>query len=87
MKKVLTFPEFMIVAVNVYRTKHYIIKQDLYVDTNIDGQELLFSKDTFYIRNKKLDKLYEMMFSDRLNINGKRIKCSSHSRTYVNRQG
>lgn len=76
-------PEFMKDATNVYRTKNYIIKQDLYMDTNIDGQDYLYSKDTFYLRNKKIDKLYEMIFSDRLNIDGKRIKCTSHSRTYI----
>lgn len=82
MKKI-NVPDFMVDATNVYRTKHYIIKQDLYMDTNIDGQDYLYSKDTFYFRNKQLDKLYEMIFSDRLNVDGKRIKCTSHSRIYI----
>lgn len=79
----INIPEFMKEATNVYRTKHYIIVQDLYIDEDIDGQDYLFSKDTFYLRNKDLDKLYEKIFSDRLNIDGKRIKCSSHSRKYL----
>lgn len=83
MKKEKFTSEFMNTAVNVYRTKYYIIKQDLYLDTNIDGQEFLFSKDTFYLRNKKLDKIYEMIFSDRVNIDGRRIKCASYSRNYI----
>lgn len=81
MKKT-NIPDFMVEATNVYRTKYYIIKQDLYMDTNIDGQDYLYSKDTFYLRNKQLDKIYEMIFSNRLNIDGKRIKCTSHSRIY-----
>ena len=76
-------PDFLKDATNVYRTKNYIVKQDLYMDINIDGQEYLYSKDTFYIRNKKLDKLYEKFFSSRANIDGKRIKCTSHSRNYI----
>ncbi|MGN1201343.1 MAG: hypothetical protein ACI4R8_03715 [Candidatus Caccovivens sp.] len=76
-------PEFLKDAVNVYRTKKYIVKQDLYMETNIDNEDYLFSKDTFYLRNKKIDKLYEMIFSDRKNIDGKRIHCSSYSRKYI----
>ena len=53
-------PELLQDAVNVYRTKNYIVKQDLYIDRNIDGDDILYSNDTFYLRNKNVDKLYEM---------------------------
>ena len=82
MKKI-NIPDFMVDATNVYRTKHYIIKQDLYVSNTPDSQDVLFSSDTFYKRTKQLDKLYEMIFSDRSNVDGRRIKCTSHSRKYI----
>ncbi len=81
--KTTNLPNFMVDATNVYRTKNYIVKQDLYMDTNIDGQDILFSNDTFYIRNKQIDKLYNMLFSDRKNIDGKRIHSTSHQRKYI----
>lgn len=76
-------PDFLKDAVNVYRTKHYIVKQDLYLDRNSDGDELLYSNDTFYLRNKSVDKLYEMIFKGRKNIDGKRLPSTSYSRRYV----
>lgn len=70
-------------SINVYRTKNYIISQYVYVATNIDGQTILFSKDTFYLRNAKLDKIYNSMYSYRKNINGNRIHTTSHTRKYI----
>lgn len=76
-------PDFMVDATNVYRTDNYIVKQDLYLDYDIDNQDFLYSKDTFYLRNKQIDKLYEIIFSDRKDLNGKRIPAKSHQRKYV----
>lgn len=76
-------PDFMIDATNVYRTEKYIVKQDLYMDSNIDGQDILVSNDTFYLRNKQIDKLYEMIFSDRKDINGKRIRSTTQQKKYI----
>ena len=76
-------PELLQDAVNVYRTKNYIVKQDLYIDRNIDGDDILYSNDTFYLRNKNVDKLYEMIFKNRKNINGKRFRSTSFARKYV----
>ena len=78
-----TLPDFMVDATNVYRTDNYIIKQDLYLDSDIDNQDFLYSKDTFYLRNRQIDKLYEMIFAGRKNINGKRIPSKSHQRKYI----
>jgi len=79
----LDLPDFMADATNVYRTPNYIIKQSLYLDEDIDNQYFLYSKDTFYLRNKKLDKLFEEIFDDRKDIDGKRIPAKSHQRKYV----
>jgi hypothetical protein len=76
-------PDFMIDATNVYRTKNYIVKQHLYINCDNDGRDILSSNDTFYLRNKKVDKLYEMIFSDRKCINGKRIHSTSYQRKYI----
>ena len=78
-----SLPDFMVDATNVYRTDNYIVKQDLYLDYDIDNQDFLYSKDTFYLRNRQIDKLYEMIFAGRKNINGKRIPSKSHQRKYI----
>ena len=76
-------PDFMIEATNVYRTKHYIVKQDLYLDYNIDKQDILCSNDTYYLRNKHIDRLYESIFSNRKDVNGKRIHSTTYQRKYI----
>lgn len=78
-----SLPDFMMNATNVYRTDNYIVKQELYLDFDIDNQDFLYSKDTFYIRNKQIDKIYDFIFDGRTNINGKRIPSKSHQRKYI----
>lgn len=47
MKKEKFTSEFMNTAVNVYRTKYYIIKQDLYLDTNMMDKNFYLVKIPF----------------------------------------
>lgn len=76
-------PDFIIDADNVYRTKNYIIKQILVVDNKPVEENSIMSYDTFYKRNKKRDKQYEIVFSDKTHINGKRLPSTMCSRKYV----
>lgn len=75
--------DFMIDATNVYRTKKYIVKQNLYLDYEIDNSSILYSKDVYYLRNKKIDKLFNLIFQDRQHIDGKRVHSTSYSRKYI----
>lgn len=76
-------PDFMIDATNIYRTKKYIVKQNLYIDYDINNSSILFSQDIYYLRNKKIDKLFDLIFQDRQNLDGKRICSTSYSRKYI----
>ncbi len=69
-------------AINVYRTRKYIVTQDIYLNECVDGSSVLFSKDTYYLRNRKLDKQYETQFKDREYINGKRVHTTMYTRKY-----
>lgn len=40
--------------VNIYRTKHYIVEQALKYHYLPDGSLIIFSIDTYYLRNKKI---------------------------------
>ena len=61
-------PDFCKDAVNVYRTKKYIVKQDI----SVEGTD----------RTKSRDKQYEQIFADRTYINGKRLPSTSYTRRY-----
>ena len=39
--------DFMEGALNVYRTKNYIVRQELSIE-NIEGKTVIFSRDTFF---------------------------------------
>lgn len=77
-------PDFMLDADSIYRTKIYIIRQIFVVDRNLDDDNHLISQDTFFARTRKRDKQYEALFSDKHNINGKRLPCTMCNRKYVN---
>jgi hypothetical protein len=68
---------------NVYRTKCFVVGQELYFDNIPDDTTTLFSKDTYYLRNKKLDKQYEKIYQNRDNVNGKRIHVCIYKRNYI----
>lgn len=76
-------PEFCEDAVNVYRTKKYIVKQDISIEINDRGETITFSNDVFYERTKCRDKQYENIFAVRKFVNGKRLPSTSYSRRYI----
>ena len=41
-------PEFMVNATNVYRTKHFIVRQRIGVLYSISDHNVLYSRDTYY---------------------------------------
>jgi len=75
-------PDFMKDAKNVYRTRNYIIKQDISFNYDLYGNTNIHSDDTYYLRNKKLDKEFDRIFADRKNLNGKRICTITHTKKY-----
>ena len=76
-------PDFCKDAVNVYRTKRHIVKQDVSVERTENGETIIFSNDVFYERTKRRDKEFEIIFAGRKHINGKRLPSTSYVRRYV----
>ena len=76
-------PDFCKDAVNVYRTKHYIVKQDISLERDDNGDIIVLSTDVFYERTFLRDKQYECVFAKRKFINGNRVPSTSFSRRYV----
>lgn len=70
-------------AINVYRTNKHIVVQKIGLKFDVEDDNVLYSFDIFYKRNKHRDKEYESIFSGKSNINGKRIKTAMYSRRYV----
>ena len=76
-------PYFCMDADNVYRTQHYIVKQKISISVGRGEVNSMISTDTYYLRNGQRDKLYELWFSERDRVNGKRIMTALHTRRYV----
>lgn len=76
-------PDFMIDAMNVYRTRDFIVKQVIGIKYSDVENIAVISNDTFYRRTKKRDREYESIFWERKQINGKRIPSTMYARTYV----
>lgn len=74
--------DFLENATNVYRTKKYIVKQDVFLEYDKCGNSRIYSKDTYYLRNKQLDKEFEYIFKDRDCANGKRVHSTLYTRRY-----
>lgn len=70
-------------AINVYRTPLFIVVQNIGIRFDDSENNVMFSFDTFYSRNKSRDKEYEHIFRNRKYIDGKRIKTTMHARTYI----
>ena len=76
-------PDFMVDAMNVYRTRDFIVKQVIGIKYSDVENIAVISNDTFYRRTKKRDREYERIFWERKQINGKRIPSTMYARTYV----
>ena len=77
--------DFVNNADNVYRTREYIVKQQ--ISTSVNKNSLithLISEDTYYLRTPKRDVEYNIIFKVRSkNIDGKRIRSTMYTRKYV----
>jgi len=77
--------DFVNNADNVYRTREYIVKQQ--ISTSVNKNSLithLISEDTYYLRTPKRNVEYNIIFKVRgKNIDGKRIRSTMYTRKYV----
>ena len=76
-------PEFCKEADNVYRTPTYIIKQKMALARSEEGDAVMVSFDTFYVRTQLRDIEFMMCFYGRDDFEGTRLPCQRHTRTYV----
>lgn len=76
-------PEFLLDADNVYRTKHFIVKQVIEIDENDIEDNGIISHDTYYRRTTERDLAYNMAFMDKVKINGKRLLSTQYTRRYI----
>ncbi len=76
-------PDFLYDADNVYRTKHFIVKQVMEVQENTVENNCVVSYDTYYRRTPERDFAYRITYKDKNNIDGKRLPSTSYTRTYV----
>lgn len=75
-------PEFVQGATNVYRTKSYIVKQNVSLGHQGLESTTLISRDTYYVRTPKRDAIYESIFEGNKNLDGRRIPTMAYFRTY-----
>ena len=75
--------DFMVNASNVYRTKDFIVKQEIRIGIDCYGTKQVFSVDTYYKRTPEREVAYKAMFADRKRINGKRLPSTMFTRMYV----
>ena len=76
-------PEFLLDADNVYRTKHFIVKQVIEIVENDIEDNGIISHDTYYRRTTARDLAYTMEFMDKVKINGKRLPSTQYTRRYI----
>ena len=74
--------EFLKGASNVYRTRHFIVRQRLGLLYNDEESNQLISRDTYYSRTPERDAEYEYRFRNRIKIDGKRISTNVTVREY-----
>ncbi len=79
------FIDFIENADNVYRTKHFIVKQKVNIcKSAVIGDAMMMSIDTYYARTPSRDFEYDIIFKTRgKQIEGKRIIASIYTRKYV----
>ncbi len=75
--------DFLKDATNVYRTKDYVVKQEIKIINDEDRNTFMVSIDTYYSRNDEIDECYECFFPRRKNLDGKRISVAMYTRVYV----
>lgn len=68
---------------NVYRTRNYIVKQELYLIVNAEQNNAVLSVDTYYRRTLLRDSKYQLLYKDRKHIDGKKLPSNTYIRTYI----
>lgn len=68
---------------NVYRTRDYIVKQELYLIVNAEQNNAVLSVDTYYRRTLLRDSKYQLLYKDRKHIDGKRLPSNTYIRIYI----
>lgn len=68
---------------NMYRTRDYIVKQELYLIVNAEQNNAVLSVDTYYRRTLLRDSKYQLLYKDRKHIDGKRLPSNTYIRTYI----
>ena len=76
-------PDFISDATNIYRTDCYIVKQIVEVIVDDVEASAMCSYDTYYLRTPERDLLYEIWFSERRHIDGKRLPTTMYMRKYI----
>ena len=58
--------DFMANATNVYRTKDFIVKQEIHIVTDSSGVSQVVSDDTYYKRTPEREIAYKTFYGKRL---------------------
>ena len=76
-------PEFLERATNVYRTRFYIVRQQIMYRRDALLGAYLCSRDTFYCRTPERDRQYNAAFPRNEEKDGKRIPTLMYIRKYI----
>ncbi len=77
------FVEMLQIATNVYRTKNYIVCQIVGMKRDPELDAAAISQDAYFARTAARDRLYNDVFEDRINIDGRRLPTNMYSRKYI----
>ena len=75
--------DFMVNATNVYLTKGFIVKQEIHIITDKNGNSQTLSEDTYYKRTPEREIAYKTVYGKRKNKNGKRLPSTMFTRTSI----
>ena len=75
----LGFVDELELANNAYRTEKHIVTQQIAFEKSEMAGSRLTSDEVFYERNL----VFEKVFANRTNVNGKRLRVTMYSRRYV----
>ena len=76
-------PEFLERSTNVYRTRYYIVRQQIMYRRDSLLGAYLCSRDTFYCRTPERDRQYEAAFPHNQEKDRKRIPTLMYIRKYI----
>lgn len=76
-------PDFLKRSTNVYRTRFYIVRQQIMYRRDSLLGAYLCSRDTFYCRTPERDRQYEAAFPHNEEKDGKRIPALMYIRKYI----